>query len=134
MDIVGPDAGNRIRLIPVHVNEALKTVFLTRIKHPVDRPLLVDLQMVRIEVIHEVAADDILGLALAAQGISDILQILFQSLIAENYTDKLHKTANDLILKVLVIANGYDVILVGREEGVPLCIPFSAGVGQSSPS
>ena len=78
MDVVRADAGDGVRLVAVHVDQALEAVLLAAVEEPVDRSLLVDLQMVRIEIVEEVVSDDLAGRALAAQCVGDIFQILKQ--------------------------------------------------------
>ena len=55
MDIVRADTGNRVRLIAVHVYQALEAVLLPAVKEPVDRALLIHLYMIRVEVVNKIA-------------------------------------------------------------------------------
>ena len=75
MHIVGTDAGNGIRLIPVHINQALETIFLTAVKLPINRALLINPAMVIVEVVQEVVPNDILRLTFTAQSTSNKFQV-----------------------------------------------------------
>ena len=46
-------------VVAVHVDQALEAVLLPAVEEPVNRALLVDLQMICVEIVDEVAADDL---------------------------------------------------------------------------
>ena len=71
--IVGADAGDGVRLVAVHVDQRLEAILLAAVEQPVNRALLVDLQMVFVEVVQEVIPDDLAGGAFAAQRVGNEL-------------------------------------------------------------
>ena len=82
VNIVGAHTGKEIALITVHIDECLEAVLLAAVEEPVDRTLLIGFQMVGIEVIQEVAADNFAGRTLAAERICDELEVFFQRFLA----------------------------------------------------
>ena len=131
MHIVGAQTGEKIALIAVHIAQRLETVLFAAVKEPVDRTLLIGFQMVGIEVIQEVAADHLAGRTLAAERVGNKLEVFFQRIIAVDLADKLHEASGNVIVKILVIADGDDVVAV-RDDGLVLAgIPVSARIGKS---
>ena len=87
--------------------------------------------MVGIEVIQEVAADHLAGRTLAAECVGNKLEVFFQRIIAIDLADKLYKKPGNVIVKILVIADGDDIIAV-RDDGLVLAgIPFAARIGKT---
>ena len=81
--------------------------------------------MVGIEVIQEVAADHLAGRTLAAECIGDKLEVFFQRVITISLTNKLDKTSGNVIVKILVIADGNYVVGVRRKGNRnPLVLVF----------
>ena len=131
MYIVGAQTGEKITLIAVHIAQRLETVLFAAVKEPVDRTLLIGFQMVGIEVIQEVAADYLAGRTLAAERVGNKLEVFLQRIIAVDLADKLHETPGNVIVKILVIADGDDVVAV-RDDGLVLAgVPFAARIGKS---
>ena len=116
VNVVRADAGDGVRLVAVHIDQALEAVLLAAVKEPVDRPLLIDLQMVGIEVVDEVAADDVAGGALSAEGVRDEAEVFLQRGLSVDRLDELHEAAHNVIFEVFIIADGEDGVLVGGEE------------------
>ena len=86
--------------------------------------------MVGVEVIQEVAADHLAGRTLATQRVGNKLEVFFQRIIAVDLADKLHEASGNVIIKILVIADGDDVVAV-RDDGFVLAgIPFTARIGK----
>ena len=86
--------------------------------------------MVGIEVIQEVAADHLAGRTLAAERVGNKLEVFLQRIIAVDLADKLHEASGNVIIKILVIADGDDVVAV-RDDGFVLAgIPFTARIGK----
>ena len=130
MHIVGAQTGEKIALIAVHIAQRLETVLLAAVKEPVDRALLIGFQMVGIEVVQEVAADHLTGRTLTAERVGNKLEVFFQRIIAVDLADKLHKTPGNVIVKILIIADGDDIVAV-RDDGFVLAgIPFTARIGK----
>ena len=71
MHIIGTDTGNGVRLIAVHINQSLKAVLLATVKQPVDRAFLINLAMVRIELIQKIIPNYIFWLTFASQCIGN---------------------------------------------------------------
>ena len=131
MYIIGAQTGEKIALISVHIAQCFETVLLTAVKEPVDRALLIGFQVVGIEVVQEVAANHFAGRTLAAQRVGNKLEVFFQRIIAVDLADKLHETSGNIIVKILIIADGDDIVAV-RDDGLVLAgIPFAARVGKS---
>ena len=61
MNVVGAHPGKKVTLVAVHIDQSLEAVLLAAVEEPVDRTLLIGFQMVGIEVIQEVAADNFAG-------------------------------------------------------------------------
>ena len=125
MHIVGAQTGEKISLIAVHIAQRLETVLLTAVKEPVDWALLIGFQVVSVEVIQEVAADHLAGRTLAAERAGNKFEVFFQRIITIDLTDKLHKTSGNVIVKILVIADGDDVVAVRQK---PLTAIYSLGI------
>ena len=125
MYIVGTQTGEKIALIAVHIAQRLETVLFAAVKEPVDRTLLIGFQMVSIEVVQEVAADYLAGRPLATECIGDKLEVFFQRVITISLTNKLDKTSGNVIVKILVIADGNYVVGVRRKGNRnPLVLVF----------
>lgn len=58
--IVRADIGNGVRLIAVHIDERLEAALFAAVEQPIDGALLIDLQVVGVEVVQEVIANDVL--------------------------------------------------------------------------
>ena len=116
----------------MEVNQRLEAVLLAAVKHPVDGPLLVDLAVIRIEVLQEVVADDFTaGVALVAQRLGNKRKVFFQRIGTVNHTDELHNAVHKVVIpKVLLIAQRQDIILHRLEGYIFAGIPFAAGVYQ----
>lgn len=118
------------RTIILRIAQRLEAVLLATVKQPVNRTLLIGFQMVGIEVIQEVAADHLAGRPLAAERVGNKLEVFLQRIIAVDLADKLHEASGDVIIKILVIADGDDVVAV-RDDGLVLAgVPFAARVGK----
>ena len=57
------------------INQALETIFLTAVKLPINRALLINPAMVIVEVVQEVVPNDILRLTFAAQSTCNKFQV-----------------------------------------------------------
>ena len=100
----------------MHIDQRLEAVLLAAVEEPVDRTLLIGFQMVGIEVIQEVAADNFAGHTLAAERICDELEVFFQRFLAVDSFHPLHKPSGDVIVEVVIIADGDDIVRVNRER------------------
>ena len=121
----------------MHIAQCLEAVLLAAVKEPVDWTLLIGFQMVGIEVIQEVAADHLAGRTLAAECIGDKLEVFFQRVITISLTNKLDKTSGNVIVKILVIADGNYVVGVRRKGNRnPLVLVFYivVSVANSNPN
>ena len=132
VNIVGTHPGQKVALIPVQVDQCFETVLLSAVKEPVDGPLLVGLAVVGIEVVQEVAADDFARRSLAAERVGDELEVFFQRIAAVDCLHPLHKASGNVVVKVVVIADGDNVILVRDYRAVLGGIPVTASVGKPS--
>ena len=86
------------------------------------RDSLIGFQVVGIEVIQEVAADDLTRRTLAAKRICDKLEVFFQRFLAVDGFDPLHKASGDVIVEVVIVADGYDIVRINREGLVVILI------------
>ena len=116
MNVVGAHPGKKVTLVAVHIDQSLEAVLLAAVEEPVDRTLLIGFQMVGIEVIQEVAADHLAGRTLAAERVSDELEVFFQRLFAVDGLYPLHKPSGDVIVEVVIIADGDYIVRVNRER------------------
>ena len=130
MDIVGAHPCQQLRLIAMHIDQCLKAVFLSGAEQPVDRPFLVGFQMVGVEIAEEIAADHLPGGAFPAQCIGDEAKVLLQRILAVDRADKIDEPADDIILEILIVADGNDVVAVGNKGGIFAGIPIAAGIGK----
>ena len=116
VDIVGAHTGDGVRLVAVHINQSLEAVLFAAVEEPVDGAFLVDLQVVGVEVVQEVAADDVARGALTAEGVGDEAQVLLQRLGTEDGFHPLDEATGHIVVKVFIVADGDDIILI-RHEG-----------------
>ena len=130
MDIVGAHPGQQIPLVAVEVDEGLEAVFLAAVKEPVDGPLLIGLAVVGKEVVEKVGPDDLPRRALSAQGVGDEFQVLLQGVLTVDYPDEVHELAGEVVLKIVIVADGEDVVGVRDDSLVLGGLPLPAGVGQ----
>jgi len=130
MHIIGTNTGNGVRLIAVHINQSLKAIFLTTVKQPVNGTFLINLAMVRIELIQEVIPNHILRLTLAAQSVSNEFQVFIQCICTVNSFHKFHEQTDNIILKVFIIANRDNVILIRSKRSILAGIPFATCIGK----
>ena len=130
MDIVSTHPGKEVALIPVHIDQCLEAVLLAAVKEPVDRSFLVGLAMVSVEVIQKVAADDLAGRSLAAESVCNELEVFFQRIAAVDCLHPLHKASGNVVIEVIVIADGNDIVLIRNNRAVLGGIPVPASVGK----
>ncbi len=64
------------------------------------------------EVIQEVAADDFAWAFLASESVCNELEVFFQRIAAVDCLHPLHKASGNVIVKVVVIADGNDIVLI----------------------
>ena len=136
MDIVRADTSDGIRLIAVHVDQALEAVLFAAIEEPVDRALAgashrISRTMIRIEIIDEVVPDDLTGGTLAAEGIGNESQVFFECCFSEGYFNEFDKATYDVILEIFIVTAWDDGILVWREGHVLGLIPFAPRVDKT---
>ena len=115
----------------MHINQRLKAVLFTGAEQPINRPLLIGLQVVGIEVIQEIAADHLSGRSLAAESIGNKAQVLLQCILTVDLADKVNELPDNIVIKVIVIADGQDVIAIRYDGFILGRIPLAAGVGKS---
>ena len=120
MDVVGPDLSEQVGGVSVHVGDGLEAVLLARIEHPVNRALLVNLEMVGVEVLQEVLADDVAGrLALSSEGVGDEAKVCLKGLLAVCGFQELDGVGDDVVVaKVVLVGDGNDGVIVGHEGWV----------------
>ena len=126
MHIIGTNTSNGVQLITVHIDQSLKAILLAAVKQPVDRAFLINLAVVGVEVAQEVIPNHILRLTLTAEGIRNEFQVFVQCICAVNGFHKLHEQTDNIILKVFIIANRDNVILIRNERSILAGIPFAA--------
>ena len=131
MHIIGTNTGNCVWLITVHIDQSLKAVFLTTVKQPVNRAFLINLAMVRIEITQEIIPNHILRLTFATQSVGNKLQVFIQRICTVNGFHKRYKQTDNIILKIFVITNRDNVILIRRERRIFTGIPFATSISKS---
>ena len=93
-------------------------------------PLLIGLAVVGKKVVDEVRPDNLPRSALPAQGVGDEFQVLLQGVLTVDHPDEVHELAGEVVLKVVIVADGEDVVGI-RGNGLILGrIPLPAGIGQ----
>ena len=110
VDIVGAHPGQQVPLVAVEVDEGLEAVFLAAVKEPVDGPFLIGLAVVGKEIVEEVGSDDLLGSTFSTQSVGDDFQVLLQGVLAVDHPDEVHELAGEVVLKVVVVADGENVV------------------------
>lgn len=130
VDVARAHARYRVAVVAVDVDERLEAVLLACVEEPVDRPLLVGLAVVFVEVVEEVAADVLQGAALAAERIRDELQVLLIVRLAVDRPEPGAEAVDDVVLEVFVIADRDDVVLVRPERRILRPVESSASVGK----
>ena len=117
----------------MHIDECLEAVLFAAVEEPIDRTLLIDFQVIGIEVVDEVAAYHFTRRTLAAESVSDELEVFFQSFAAIDGFYPLHKAAGNVIIYVNAVFDtreipnkqGLSAVLLRRKPSF-LC-PFSVG-------
>ena len=131
MHIVGTQTGQQITLVAVHVDERLEAVLFAAVEEPVNWAFLIGFQVVGVEVIQEVATDYLTGRPLAAEGIGNKFEVIFQCVLAIDLADEVYEAPHDVIIEILIIADGDNVVWV-RDNGFVLAgDPFAARIGKS---
>ena len=97
----------------MEVDQRLEAVLLAAVKQPVNWTLLIGLAVVFEEVLEEVVADDLpAAVALAAQRLSDEVQIFFQRVCAVDCFQPVAQAGDDVIFQILFVGDGKDIICV----------------------
>ena len=129
MDVVGAHPGKEVALVSVQIDECLEAVLLAAVEEPVDGALLIGFQVIGVEVVEKIAADDLFGLPLAPQGIGDKSQVLVQGLFAVDHLKKADEAVDNIVLEVIIVADGYDVVGVHRKgQFFPFSVILDIGV------
>ena len=131
MHIIGTDTGNGVRLITVHINQCLKAILLAAVKQPVNRAFLINLTMVSVEIVEEIIPNHILRLTFAAQSIGNEFQVFIQCFCTIDRFHKLYEQTDNIILKIFIVANRDNVILVSRERRIFAGIPVTACISKT---
>src|SRR5690554_4265668 len=87
--------------------------------------------MVFVEVFQEIVPDNLSGRPLAAKGVSDELKVLLQRFRTIDNTDEVNEPPHDIVVEILVVANGEDIVPIGDKRLVFARIPVAASVGES---
>ncbi len=98
------------RRVAVHVDERVERAVQAG-EEPVDRPLLVSLDVILIERLHEVVAQ-----VFHTEGLSDEAEVLLEMLLAEGCTKKLPEARDDVILEPVTIHDRDDVVGIRHER------------------
>jgi hypothetical protein len=103
----------------VQVDQALEGLLLAAGEAPVDRALLVGLQVVLEELVGEVAADGVArGLAaLGGQVVGEEAEVLFQMTLVPSDGDELDNAVGGIVVEPVGVGDRDDAVFVG-EEGV----------------
>ena len=112
VDIIGAHACKQVGAVAVQIDQRLEAVLFARGKEPVDRALLVDFAVILIKIVQEVFADHLACGALAAERVGNKAQVFFQRVLAVNLAHKVHEQADDVVVKVIIIADGDDIVAV----------------------
>ena len=115
MHIVGTNTGNGVRLITMHINQSLKAVLFATVKQPINWAFLINLAMIFIKIIQEIVPNHLFRLPLATQCISNEFQVFIQHVRTINSFNKLYKQTDNIILKVFIVTNRDNVILIRSE-------------------
>ena len=130
MYVIRANTCDSIRLIAVHIDKCLEAVLFAAIKHPVNRTFLIGPAMVCIKTIHEIVSDDFFRLSLTTDCIGDKFQIFFKRIFTINNLYKLNKAANNIILKILIITDRNDIVLICLKCFIFAVIPFTTCIGK----
>ena len=106
--IVVEDDADRIGAITVHVDQRVEGALGGR-EEPVDRALLIPLDMLLVKVFHEILAE------IFAQRPFDEPEILREMLLAEGKGQERFELRNNVIHEPLVVEDGDNAVLVGGE-------------------
>ena len=131
VDVARAQARHPVAVVAVDVDERFEAVLPARIEEPVDRPLLVGLAVILVEVVEEVAADVLERAALAAERVREELQVLLIVLLAVDRPEPGAEAVDDVVLEVLVIADRDDVVLVRSERGILRPVERPASIGKA---
>ena len=130
MNIVRADSRNRCFLPAVHIYQRLETMLFAGAEQPVDRALLINFTVVGVEAVQQIIANDLPGRTLAAEGIGDEFQVLLQRVITVDHAHKLDHTGGQVVLKVGIIADWDDVVLIGDNGLVFAVVPLAACISK----
>ena len=87
--------------------------------------------MVCIEITDKVIADDLSCGAFAAESVGNELQILLQRVSAIDRLHPLDEATGDVVIKIVIVADGDNIVLVRHKGLILACVPFSAGIGKT---
>ena len=111
-DVFRPHARERALVVAVKVHERLKGALRAAGEQPVDRPLLVPLQMVGEEVAQEEFPDVLADRRL------DEGEVLLETLVAERYAQERMKAGRGVAIDPIAIQERDNVVRVWRELGL----------------
>ena len=131
VDVVGAQPREQVALIAVHIDESLEAVLLSAVEKPVNRAFLIGFEVVGVKTVQKIAADDLAGGTLSAEGVGDEFEVFLERIRAVDRADELNEAAGDVVVEILVVADGDNVVGVGLEGFVFAGVPFAAGVGEA---
>ena len=114
----------------MHIDEGFEAIFLAAVKKPVDWAFLVGFAVVFVEIFDEIITDDVFWLIFATQSIGNEFEVVLQCFFAVDHLDKCHKTSNDVVVKVFVVADWDDVVLIRRISDIFATVPLAASIGK----
>lgn len=116
VEVVHAEIADGVRRIAVEINQRLEAVLLAAVKQPVNRALLVGLAVVFEKILEEVVSDNLAAaVALAAQRISDKVQIFFQRVRSIGGFQPAAQAGDDVIFQILFVGDREDAVVVGVE-------------------
>lgn len=117
VEIIGTDASYGVFIVAMEIDESLEAVFLAAVKEPVNRPFLISLAVILIEILKKIVAELFPGSgAPGSQCIGEEFQVGFKVFPAKGLLQPGADEGRQVVVKVFFIGNGHNVVVV-RNKG-----------------
>ena len=132
MQVLNSNITNGVCVPAVHINKSLKPILLTTVKKPVNRTLLIGLNMVFDKICQEIISDYFTAcLTFIAQSIRNKIKIFFKRIFSIYLFQPSTKQTDNIIFKIFLVRNRNTVILIRNKSIIFAVIPFSTCISKS---
>ena len=113
MKVIRTNSSHRICIIAVHIDQSLETILFPTVKQPVNRSLLIYLQMILIKILNKVIANHFTGrISFVAKCLRNKVKIFFQCIFPIHRFHKLYESSNNIIGEIFLIRNRDNVVTI----------------------